>query len=248
MNTCNDATRSTANPGSTLMSVTKLRTSNPAPISRTTASAISVTTRALRKRWLAEPATVEPVSFRVRCRFGRENFSAGAIPKSSAVKKPTAVTKMSVVPSTLTCSMRGISPGLKATSRLTHQRASRIPIPHPRIAISKLSVSSCRSSLPRPAPIAARIANSRSRSAPRASRRFAMFVHAIKRTKATAPRRIKSASRHLPFRCSGSVIAVTPMPVFVGGCSAAKLPAIPVISARACSIVTPGFKRPTTLR
>ena len=64
----------------------------------------------------------------------------------------------------------------------------------------------------RPAPMAARIANSRSRSQPRARDRFATFAHAMSNTNPTAAKRINKAGRHFPFKCSGKVTAVMPMP------------------------------------
>ncbi len=48
---------------------------------------------------------------------------------------------------------------------------------------------------PRPAPIAARTANSREREAARASSRLAMFAQTISSTNPTAPKSIHSSER-----------------------------------------------------
>ncbi len=65
----------------------------------------------------------------------------------------------------------------------------------PATASSVLSVSSCRTSRPRPAPSAARIASSRSRPSIRASVRLATFAQAISSTSPVMPSRISSSSR-----------------------------------------------------
>ena len=73
--------------------------------------------------------------------------------------------------------------------------AKTTPTTPPQTASSALSVSSCRTSRPRPAPSAARIASSRSRPSIRASVRLATFAHAISRTMPVMPSRISSISR-----------------------------------------------------
>ena len=71
-------------------------------------------------------------------------------------------------------------------ARVPHA-ASNTPRTPPVTANRMLSVRSCRTTRPRLAPRAARIANSRVRPVERASRRLAMLTHAISRTKPTAP-------------------------------------------------------------
>ncbi len=99
----------------------------------------------------------------------------------------------------------------------------------------------------RRAPRAIRTAISLCRSAARASSRFATFAQAISRTNATAPRRSMSAGRRSPTNdleqrlersCSARAFEF-------GYCSARRL-AMPTTSARACSTLTPGFRRPMT--
>src|SRR6266508_4655798 len=59
---------------------------------------------------------------------------------------------------------------------LCSKRASRVPVAPPSTASSRLSTRSWRIIRPRPAPSAARMANSRARSNERASDRLAMFT------------------------------------------------------------------------
>ena len=81
-----------------------------------------------------------------------------------------------------------------------------------------LSVNSCRTMRPRPAPIAARSAISRLRAVARTSRRLATFAHAISSTKPTAPPRISSVGLHLLTKtvCIGSRPKPPPSPSAFG--------------------------------
>ena len=63
------------------------------------------------------------------------------------------------------------------------------------MAMSRLSVSSCRASRARPAPMAARTAISRWRVAARDSRRFETLTQAMSSSRPTAANRIHSVSR-----------------------------------------------------
>ena len=76
-------------------------------------------------------------------------------------------------------------------------RCSSPPTP-PAQASTRLSVSSCRTMRPRPAPSVARIASSRDRDAARASIRFATLTHAISSTNPTTAS-IGTSSRALPL-------------------------------------------------
>ena len=77
-----DSTWSGSNPGFRVVSVTKLRTSSPAPMTTTTARPTSTTTIPLRSfRWRAPPATPRPPSLQ-RGHAARA-CSAGATPKNS---------------------------------------------------------------------------------------------------------------------------------------------------------------------
>jgi hypothetical protein len=84
------------------------------------------------------------------------------------------------------------------------------PTAAPATASSTLSVSSCRTSRPRLAPIAARIDTSRVRPADRASSRFATFTHAISSTQHTAPNSTISELRVSRTSASRSRTALAP--------------------------------------
>ena len=85
-----------------------------------------------------------------------------------------------------------------------------------------LSVKHCRTSRPRLAPRATRIANSRSREIARASIRLATLAHAIDNTSPTAP---KSSQRVDPTTSSTggrSRLTCKERPLFVSAKAAAK--------------------------
>ena len=65
-----------------------------------------------------------------------------------------------------------------------------------------LSVSNWRTMRPRPAPIAARMANSRLRPVARTSSRLATLAHAISSTSPTAPSIVSSELRASPMMLS----------------------------------------------
>ena len=74
-----------------------------------------------------------------------------------------------------------------ATTALVKPIATAIPNKPPVTESSILSVSNCRNTLPRHAPMAMRSAISRDREVARAICRFATFAHAISRRNPTAP-------------------------------------------------------------
>ena len=94
--------------------------------------------------------------------------------------------------------------------RSTPQNASSTPSPPPITASSTLSVSSWRTSTPRPAPSAARIASSRARTVARAISRLATFATTISSTQSTAPSSTISGVRadRTSTSCSGRASGV----------------------------------------
>jgi hypothetical protein len=129
----------------------------------------------------------------------------------------------------------------------THASAS--PAAPPISASIRLSVSSCVTILARVPPIAARTAISRDRPSARASRRFATFAQAISRTKPTTPVSTNEVVFNSPPTiASRSGAIVTPQPLLLSGHASARRLAMPVMSAFACSIVTPGFSRAITCK
>jgi hypothetical protein len=74
-----------------------------------------------------------------------------------------------------------------------------------------LSVSSCRTMRCGEAPIEIRTATSRSRSAARASSRFATFAQAISSRKPTAPKSVQRTARELPTSRSFSGVTYAVM-------------------------------------
>ena len=107
-----------------------------------------------------------------------------------------------------------------------------------------LSVNNCWITRQRLAPTAVRMANSFCRTEARANKRFATFAHAISRTRPTAPNKIKSAGFTLRTRESrmGETETLSVLSIHLGLARRKRSPASR-ISERACSNVTPGFKR-----
>ena len=90
---------------------------------------------------------------------------------------------------------RVVKRAVNATSRSRPAAASAKPRAPPKSASSVLSVSSWRTSRPRPAPSAARIASSRLRRSMRDSIRLATLAQAISSTQPTAPSSTSSVGR-----------------------------------------------------
>ena len=158
------------------------------PASSTSASAISQATRVLRRRppWVppvppGAPSASEPA------RSVREARSAGKMPKRSPVATESAAVYASTRPSSSKVIQYGTSTPRVETSQCSHQVPTSTPAAPPASAISTLSVSSCRTMRPRPAPSAARTAISRRRAAPRARSMLPTLAQAISSTKPTAP-------------------------------------------------------------
>ena len=107
-----------------------------------------------------------------------------------------------------------------------------------------LSVSNWRITRAGLAPRAARIANSRVRPVERARRRLATLTQAIKSTKLTAPSSTSRIPFTLPTTSALRGISETPVPLSASGYAAARFSAMRFMSARASSMVTPGFRRP----
>lgn len=130
-----------------------------------------------------------------RCRAIRY---AGIRPKISELANDNATVNPIVGRSSVACSRRGTPSGLKSVMSLMPQTANTRPAMPPSTPSTVLSASSCATSRPRPAPMAARTAISRARDAPRASSRFATLPHAMKKTSITAPSRMKRRWRSDP--------------------------------------------------
>ena len=174
--------------------------------------------------------------------------SAGTSPNSNPVNTDSASEKSSTRPSIATSSVRGSWPRLSNSKNRVPNQAMTSPSMPPASARTMLSVNSCLTSRPRPAPRAARIATSCWREPARASSRLATLTHAMSNTNATAPRRTSNAVRTLPTIASCSGATVAPSQFLSSRYSSASRRVIPAISARACSIVAPGLRRATTSR
>ena len=187
-------TRSASKPSGTLTTFHRLRSNSAEPPSSASVSATCMVTSANRTRGLA-PGDDVPVE-RSPCRPpARKTEIAGhrpiATPVITTSRAATTNTRTSIdasaMPEMLPAPSRRTSAGARMPQGARHRR--------PSATSSRLSASARRASRSLPAPTAARTANSRWRSATRASMRFATFTHAISRKMATAPRSSQADSR-----------------------------------------------------
>ncbi len=148
----------------------------------------------------------------VPARSPRDEESAGARPTATPVRNAIAMVNHSTSEFTPACSMRGMSPARRTSASVVHI-ASAIPNAAPHPASSRLSVRNCRSSWPRVAPNAARIATSRRRASARVNSRLVTLTQAINSTHATAPDNITSMGFTRATVCSASVATLAPLPV-----------------------------------
>ena len=186
----------------------------------------------------------EPIS--CACRLPRAAARAGASPHSSVVSSVTPI----VAHKASRLNRISISDGNAAIGidLLTHwipRYASRPPIAVAVMASMKLSANNCCIRRPRDAPRPARSASSPRRLAVRASSRFATLLHAIMRSRKTAPPRMYTISLRLcDVYTSASDLTVTAnCGGYRSGYSLAWLRAMTSTSAAACCRETPGLRR-----
>ena len=142
--------------------------------------------------WMRLPR-IPPITFLalacITCETsGRLNCIAGESPKSTPVKiaNPTlkhSTGRLIAIAASWGNENSGSNPTITATVRY----ASRTPNAAPLIDNTSDSVSNCRMMRERPAPTAARTANSCSRAVPRANNRIETLPHPIASNKATEP-------------------------------------------------------------
>ena len=173
----------------------QLRTSSPAAVSRTIASANSATTNARRiRRVAAPPETLRPPLSPGR-KSRRRVIIAGARPTRIPARREMASAQPSTRRSRLISFRRARLAGPKARTTRIPADASPVPIRPETAASRTLSVSSCRTIRPALAPSATRTAISRARLNARASDRLATLAAAISNTQNTAPPSIHNANR-----------------------------------------------------
>jgi hypothetical protein len=163
----------------------------------------------------------------------------------------TSIVKPSTGRSMETSPVRAVNRPTKVVSMPMVATANATPTTPPAAASSVLSVSSWRTSRPRPAPSAARSASSRSRPSIRASVRFATFAHAISSTRLVMPIRMSSSSRapSVSAERTSTVVAWKPDVAvrYTPAWSAVKRRLMVAMAAAASSCVWPSFTRPKTL-
>ena len=139
--------------------------------------------------------TASPPPRKTPARSGLDAASEGTSPNSTTVRIESATANAKTAPSIRISPVRGSSTKviLLMVRKLTAAKA--IPNVPPTDASNKLSASNCPTIRPRPAPIAARTANSREREVARASSRPAKFAHTMSKTNPTAPNSIHNFGR-----------------------------------------------------
>ena len=218
-----------------------MRIIRPAPITSTSASATSATTSADRSR-LCEVVAKEPF-FKASTRSGRVACSAGITPAMSPESSEIPSANPSTAGSSRTSSSRGMVFGASATRASTPHAASSTPKRPPPSESRTASVKSCRTMRARPLPSAARIANSRSRAAPRARSMLATLAQAMSSTMITAPSSASRTGLTGPTRSSSRGAARRVMPLWSGSRAAMTRP-FRSRSALAWAKDVPGLSRP----
>ena len=218
--------------------------SSAAPTTRTSAIAISATTSTA--RILPELVASRPPSRSPAFRCTRAVAAAGAMPETAAVTSVTSAVNARTSASTRTSWSRGADGGATAISpaRPTTRGAGRAAPPAK--ASSALSVSSCRTIWPRPAPSAVRIVISRPRSAARAEQQ----AHDVRAGDAQHERdreasgRGASGGRCRRDRRAAERSATRARSHSLSSCSSCAATA--AMPACACATAIPGFSFPST--
>ena len=244
-------TLAVSSPRSRVTNATKLRSSSPAPVRRTRASAICTTAspacpRFVRRRPRPPPAPPCP-ALRVRAASTRDQARAGAAPNSRPAATDRPAANASTTPSRATSARPGTFRGTRDGAARTIPAATATPAAPPAAPRSTLSVSSCRATRPRPAPSAPRMASSRRRAMPRARSRPVTLAQAISSTSPVAAPTIASASRKGRARSSRRrTTRASGVRSGAGnqGSSARCRSSIARTSACARAGVTPGRRRP----
>ena len=234
-------------PLSMFCNVIKVRSSRPAPQSTRTAAATCTDTRPLRSQ---PPRRVTlPSADMASVRRPRVDCQAGTWPNRTPTANAVSAHAVATRPSNDSLTATGNTPGgtsdgAAAMSAAVTPTATRPPID----ASTRLSVSSCATTRPRPAPSAALTASSRVRPVACARSRLATLAQHISSTNPTTPRSSSDVSRtSRPMRASRSGCTVTPCPLLLSGNCSASRAAIASRSACARSRLTSGFNRPTTV-
>ncbi len=224
-----------------------MRTISPAPISSTSESATSETTSTLRVLPPLASELPRLPCFSASFTSVRVKRSEGIKPASTPVKIETTRVNTKTCVSSVTSTKRGSRSASIFTISPMLARARSNPRAPPATDNTTVSAKMWRTMATRPAPKAVRIAISLRRAKVFAKTRFATFAHAISKTKATAPKSTSSAGRMSPTSCSRKGIAVAPQPLSSAGYCCSSLVEIAPSSDLACSIATPGFRRPMTM-
>ena len=210
---CAVSTPRASNPVSTSRNAARLRRASPAPSRSTSAVPISAATSARRsRRRPLSPAVPRPAPCNEATRSGLDPMKPGSHPATSAHSTVRPIATASAPTSMWISSARANPGGFRVTSIRTRAAASPTPSAPPTTASSVLSASEIDIRCRRPAPSAARTAESAERARPRASNRLAKLTQAISATRATAASSTRRAGRASPTTISRHSSSRAPMP------------------------------------
>ena len=152
--------------------------------------------------------------------------STGITPKSSPVNNVTPKAKPRTGALIGRASTFGIlklaTPlGKMASRKRLDHKARTVPSAPPRNENRRLSIKNCCRRRNRPAPMATRTEISTRLFAARASKRLAIFTHAMNSTSTTAPDKASSGVRISPTSCCRTGSIHVSLPASVSGCCAA---------------------------
>jgi hypothetical protein len=168
-------------------------------MTRTTARAISAITSAPNRR--LRPGTTaadRPPMFISALKSPRDTRSAGNMPTRNATRTTHPPANRNTFASIDSEPNRGKSSGPIACRTWIAPKATASPRTPPNAQRTKLSVINWRTMCHLRAPSTSRSANSFDRTTPRASKRFATFMHAIKRRTTVAADTISNVNRKSP--------------------------------------------------
>ena len=181
-------------PGSIEAAFCRALANIPVPATRTTLRATWLTTNAWRHR--DRPDADSPPFFNVPTTSALDASSAGTSPQSSAATNATTDVKASVRPSRSRETSSGTgNDGIARTMSAVNTRATTRLASAPKRNSMAVSVNSCRTNRPRPAPMAMRTAISLRLAVARVSSSPARLAHAMISTSDTNPSRAWQCQR-----------------------------------------------------
>ena len=238
-------------PSGTFCNCQRLFISNPALATSVTANATCATASRPEARVASREAPLRLSERNAVAKLPRLTRSTGSSPKTTDVPTASSSVIANTRPLIATSAKRGVSGGNATTKARNANQANVNPNIAPRADTIRLSTANNRTIRARPAPSAERTAISRDRIMARPIYKPATFTHATSNTNPTAPYNSTIVERvDCTTDCCSpttSTCCAHPSGIRIGNDDRARGKTI-AASARAWSVVTPGFSRPTNAK